>query len=96
MRRGAALTTTAVAAGAMASIRHLKASEVERLRQRAITGTMPPPSEVETAVREERQQRARTEWDELARTIAQGAGGLATAGMWAVGLWLAWKFFGKE
>lgn len=68
----------------------------ERLRQRAITGTMPPPSEVETAVREERQQRARTEWDELARTVAQGAGGLATAGMWAVGLWLAWKVFGKE
>lgn len=69
---------------------------VERLRQRQITGTMPPPSEVETAVLEERTQRARSEWDELARTVAQGAGGLATAAMWAVGLWAAWQVFGKE
>jgi len=68
----------------------------ERLRQRQITGTMPPPSEVETAVREERQERAWSEWDELQRTIAQGAGGLATAGMWAVAAWAAWQMFGKE
>lgn len=69
---------------------------LERLRQRQITGTMPPPSEVEQAVREEREQRARSEWDELARTVAQGAGGLATAGAWMLGLWAAWQFFGKD